>query len=122
MAAVRESCVIRCRATPAEPFERLAYRCRSFRNGRRERLDQARGNWKAKKNTASREATSCTPSVEARAAANPIGERDAVARRGGAVRRAAQAADPHFLPDRRTEAEIAAALITSPTADQAHLG
>ena len=46
----------------------------------------------------------------------------AVARRGGAVRRAAQAADPHFLPDRRTEAEIAAALITSPTADQAHLG
>ena len=72
--------------------------------------------------SASREASSCTPSVEARAAANPIGERDAVARRGGAVRRAAQAADPHFLPDRRTEAEIAAALITLPTVDQAHLG
>ena len=34
----------------------------------------------------------------------------------------AQTADPHFLPVRRTEAEIAAALIVLPTVDQAHLG
>jgi hypothetical protein len=34
----------------------------------------------------------------------------------------AQTADSHFLPDRRTEAEIAAALIALATVDQAHLG
>ena len=40
---------------------------------------------------------SCTLSVEARAAANPMGERDAVARRGGAVRRAGPNGGPALL-------------------------
>jgi len=47
--------------------------------------------------SASREASSCTPSVEARAAANPMGERDAVARRGGAVRRGGPNGGPALL-------------------------
>jgi len=40
---------------------------------------------------------SCTLSVEARAAANPMGERDAVARRGGAVRRGVPNGGPALL-------------------------
>ena len=40
---------------------------------------------------------SCTLSVEARAAANPMGERDAVARRGGAVRRGGPNGGPALL-------------------------